>query len=144
MSGSEMVEAIDRDLTAALTAEQQVRVLALHEARRALATSGPFTGSKVDSWTTGDLLVVADWILDLPNSATEQWSADDDRDGRKINYTVSSGVISTAYLTEHLAACFYSGTDKYTDAPVIVKWDGERYIEILAGPAPTTGEPDTP
>jgi hypothetical protein len=51
-----------------LTEIQQRRVQALEAARHALATRpAMFGGSTVQSWSVGDLLAVADWILTEPD-----------------------------------------------------------------------------
>lgn len=51
--------------TSELTPEQMQRAAALEVARDALKTAGKiFASDTVSSWTVGDLLTVADWVLE--------------------------------------------------------------------------------
>lgn len=52
----------------------------------------------------------------------------------RVAYRPSSGPewnLSTAFLdTEHQDGT-YSGTDKYTDDPVTVRWAGSAWVEVV-------------
>jgi hypothetical protein len=59
------------------------------------------------------------------------WDEDDQRYGRKVDYLLlGSAFVTTAYLDDEVAPDVFVGTNKYTDAPVTVKWTGSRYEEI--------------
>jgi hypothetical protein len=59
------------------------------------------------------------------------WDEMDAKYGRKVEYwtTTVLPVRRTAYLDTWLGDDRYSGTEKHTDLPVIVRWTGERYVE---------------
>jgi hypothetical protein len=66
------------------------------------------------------------------------WDEDDRHYGRKVAYIVLGPrfpragdlIVSTAYLDDEVAPDVFVGTNKYTDAPLTVKWTGSRYEEI--------------
>ena len=47
----------------------------------------------------------------------------------KVDYRVSHGFRSTAYLDERDGNTAW-GTDKYTGLPITVEWDGNGWIEV--------------
>jgi hypothetical protein len=49
----------------------------------------------------------------------------------KVEYETPTGRRSTAYVSaEHDDQTLCSGTDKYTDDPVTVEWDGEQWRQV--------------
>lgn len=64
----------------------------------------------------------------------------------KIRYRTEFGSESTAYLDDGESNT-RTGTDKYTDEPLTVRWDGSKWVEVAplrersAGPARPGGEP---
>jgi hypothetical protein len=62
------------------------------------------------------------------------WDELDEKYGRKVDYWTTATADATplrrtAYLDTTLGEGRYSGTEKHTDTPVIVRWTGERYVE---------------
>ena len=52
-------------------------------------------------------------------------------DELKIEYHMPNGFTSTAYVTrEREDQDILRGTDKHTDAPVVVRWTGEKWVQL--------------
>lgn len=49
----------------------------------------------------------------------------------KVRYRTESGSESTAYLDDGESNT-RTGTDKYTDEPLTVRWDGSEWVEVAA------------
>lgn len=47
----------------------------------------------------------------------------------KVRYRTESGSESTAYLDDGEGSS-RTGTDKYTDEPLAVRWDGSKWVEV--------------
>jgi hypothetical protein len=51
--------------------------------------------------------------------------------GPKIEYQLLNGFTSDAYLDDEPEGReILTGTDKHTDAPITVRWTGERWVQI--------------
>lgn len=50
----------------------------------------------------------------------------------KVRYRTASGAESTAYLDDGESDT-RTGTDKYTDEPLTVHWDGSKWVETTEG-----------
>lgn len=62
----------------------------------------------------------------------DNWSELDSKYGRKVGYLTLNGFECTAYLARYLGGNRYAGTEKHTDEPVIVHFNGERYVEVTS------------
>lgn len=65
----------------------------------------------------------------------------------KVRYRTRPGSESTAYLDDGESDT-RTGTDKYTDEPLTVRWDGAKWVEVTTlleyGSGPVRpGEPTT-
>lgn len=49
----------------------------------------------------------------------------------KVRYHTKSGSESTAYLDDGERDT-RTGADKYTDEPLTVRWDGSKWVEVVA------------
>lgn len=62
----------------------------------------------------------------------DNWSEADSKYGRKVGYLTLTGYEATAYLDGYLGDDRYVGTEKHTDQPIIVHFNGERYVEVAS------------
>lgn len=56
----------------------------------------------------------------------------------KVRYHTESGSESTAYLDDGESDT-RTGTDKYTDEPLAVRWNGSKWIAVAVLPEPGAG-----
>lgn len=52
--------------------------------------------------------------------------------GPKIEYQLPNGFTSDAYLDDEIPETpeILTGVDKHTDAPITVRWSGERWVQL--------------